>query len=164
MPGMSGFDVLRELRRSSHIPVLMLTALASRREVVVSRGQQVFMISWRNPTSEQRDWNVDTYAAAAKDPDDWATFERRFLSGSEQDYQDAVAVFAQEQFTPEFLRLNPLGKVPVNLLSRSPNSVIFRKVEYSEGIVPVKLFKPIPKTFILEKVEYSFGKVPFRLL
>ncbi len=24
-----------------------------------------------------------------------------------------VAVFAQEQFTPEFLKLNPLGKVPV---------------------------------------------------
>jgi polyhydroxyalkanoate synthase subunit PhaC len=36
-------------------------------EYAVSRGQQVFMISWRNPTSEQRDWSVDTYAAAAKE-------------------------------------------------------------------------------------------------
>lgn len=27
LPGMSGFDVLRELRRTSHVPVLMLTAL-----------------------------------------------------------------------------------------------------------------------------------------
>ena len=36
-------------------------------EYAVSRGQQVFMISWRNPQPEQRDWNVDTYAAAAKE-------------------------------------------------------------------------------------------------
>lgn len=27
LPGMSGFDILRELRRTSHVPVLMLTAL-----------------------------------------------------------------------------------------------------------------------------------------
>jgi len=36
-------------------------------EYAVSRGQQVFMISWRNPTPEQREWDVDTYAAAAKE-------------------------------------------------------------------------------------------------
>lgn len=36
-------------------------------EYAVSRGQQVFMISWRNPTPEQRDWNVDTYAMAARE-------------------------------------------------------------------------------------------------
>ncbi len=36
-------------------------------EYAVSRGQQAFMISWRNPTPEQRDWNVDTYAGAAKE-------------------------------------------------------------------------------------------------
>jgi polyhydroxyalkanoate synthase len=36
-------------------------------EYAVSRGQQVFMISWRNPTAEHRDWNIDTYAAAARD-------------------------------------------------------------------------------------------------
>jgi polyhydroxyalkanoate synthase subunit PhaC len=36
-------------------------------EYAVSRGQQVFMISWRNPTPEQRDWDVDTYAAAARE-------------------------------------------------------------------------------------------------
>lgn len=34
-------------------------------EYAVSRGQTTFMISWRNPTAEQRDWNADTYAAAA---------------------------------------------------------------------------------------------------
>ncbi|HWI20009.1 MAG TPA: response regulator, partial [Vicinamibacterales bacterium] len=27
LPGMGGFDILRELRRTSHVPVLMLTAL-----------------------------------------------------------------------------------------------------------------------------------------
>ncbi len=33
-------------------------------EFAVGQGQQVFAISWRNPTSTQRDWNLDTYAAA----------------------------------------------------------------------------------------------------
>jgi polyhydroxyalkanoate synthase len=28
----------------------------------VSRGIQTFMLSWRNPTKEQADWSVDTYA------------------------------------------------------------------------------------------------------
>jgi polyhydroxyalkanoate synthase len=34
-------------------------------EYVVSRGIPVFMISWRNPGTEQRDWDFDTYGAAA---------------------------------------------------------------------------------------------------
>ncbi|MCW2721543.1 alpha/beta fold hydrolase [Pseudonocardia sp.] len=33
-------------------------------EFAVGQGQQVFAISWRNPTSEQRDWDLDTYAGA----------------------------------------------------------------------------------------------------
>ncbi|MDN5930567.1 MAG: alpha/beta fold hydrolase [Pseudonocardia sp.] len=33
-------------------------------EFAVGRGQQVFAISWRNPTIAQRDWTLDTYAAA----------------------------------------------------------------------------------------------------
>ncbi|RBY77288.1 poly-beta-hydroxybutyrate polymerase [Geodermatophilus sp. TF02-6] len=33
-------------------------------EYAVSRGLQVFMISWRNPTREQADWGLDTYAGA----------------------------------------------------------------------------------------------------
>ncbi|MGY1590734.1 PHA/PHB synthase family protein [Geodermatophilus sp. SYSU D00708] len=33
-------------------------------EYAVSRGLQVFMISWRNPTPEQADWDLDTYAGA----------------------------------------------------------------------------------------------------
>lgn len=32
-------------------------------EYAVSQGFQTFMLSWRNPTAEQGDWNMDTYAA-----------------------------------------------------------------------------------------------------
>ncbi len=31
-------------------------------EYAVSRGLQVFMVSWRNPTREQADWDLDTYS------------------------------------------------------------------------------------------------------
>lgn len=31
-------------------------------EYAVSRGVRVFLISWRNPTPEQADWDMDTYA------------------------------------------------------------------------------------------------------
>ncbi len=33
-------------------------------EYAVKHGQQVFAISWRNPTGSHSDWNLDTYAAA----------------------------------------------------------------------------------------------------
>ncbi|HEU5265203.1 MAG TPA: alpha/beta fold hydrolase [Jatrophihabitans sp.] len=33
-------------------------------EYSVSRGIQTFMMSWRNPTPEQRDWGLDDYATA----------------------------------------------------------------------------------------------------
>ena len=36
-------------------------------EYLLKQGIQVFGISWRNPTKEQRDWNFDTYAQAAID-------------------------------------------------------------------------------------------------
>jgi polyhydroxyalkanoate synthase len=36
-------------------------------EYAVSRGLSVFMISWRNPTKEQADWGLDTYAGAVLD-------------------------------------------------------------------------------------------------
>jgi polyhydroxyalkanoate synthase len=31
-------------------------------EYAVSRGLRVYLISWRNPTAEQADWDIDTYA------------------------------------------------------------------------------------------------------
>jgi len=34
-------------------------------EFLVNQGHQVFTISWRNPTPEHRDWNLDTYVAAS---------------------------------------------------------------------------------------------------
>ena len=36
-------------------------------EHLLKRGFQVFSISWRNPTAEQRDWNIDTYASEILD-------------------------------------------------------------------------------------------------
>ena len=36
-------------------------------EYLLERGIQVFGISWRNPTREQRDWNFDTYVQAVID-------------------------------------------------------------------------------------------------
>lgn len=45
------------------------------------------------PDHERDEAFQTAYVTAAKDPDDWAAFEKRFLAGSEQDYQDAVAAF-----------------------------------------------------------------------
>ncbi|PKV82047.1 PHA/PHB synthase family protein [Nocardia fluminea] len=36
-------------------------------EFLVRQGQQVFMISWRNPDERHRDWGIDAYAAAVID-------------------------------------------------------------------------------------------------
>ncbi|WP_246080356.1 PHA/PHB synthase family protein [Modestobacter altitudinis] len=36
-------------------------------EYAVSQGLQVFMMSWRNPTKEQADWGLDTYAQRVVD-------------------------------------------------------------------------------------------------
>jgi glutaconate CoA-transferase subunit A len=48
------------------------------------------------PSYERDETFQKAYATAAKTPEDWAAFEQRFLSGSEQDYQDAVAAFHEE--------------------------------------------------------------------
>ncbi len=44
--------------------VLDLAPQRSLVEHLVGRGQQVFLVSWRNPGPEHRDWNLDTYLAA----------------------------------------------------------------------------------------------------
>ena len=36
-------------------------------EYLVSMGQQVFVMSWRNPDARHRDWGLDTYGAALTD-------------------------------------------------------------------------------------------------
>jgi polyhydroxyalkanoate synthase len=41
-------------------------------EYAVAQGLTVFMISWRNPTKEQADWGLDTYAGAVLDAIDAA--------------------------------------------------------------------------------------------
>ena len=53
------------------------------------------------PTYERDEKFQKAYATAAKTPEDWAAFEERFLSGSEQDYQDAVARFRSDTAAKE---------------------------------------------------------------
>jgi polyhydroxyalkanoate synthase len=36
-------------------------------EYALSQGLQMYVVSWRNPTVEQRDWNLDTYVAGLDD-------------------------------------------------------------------------------------------------
>lgn len=48
------------------------------------------------PDYERDEAFQKAYATAAKDPEQWRDFATRFLSGSEQDYQDAVAAFGEE--------------------------------------------------------------------
>ncbi len=36
-------------------------------EHAVAQGFQVFLLSWRNPTAEQADWSLDTYAGRVRD-------------------------------------------------------------------------------------------------
>ena len=47
-------------------------------EHLLKNGVQVFGMSWRNPTGEQRDWNFDTYVQATIEAVDVA----REISGS----------------------------------------------------------------------------------
>ncbi|MRH92403.1 alpha/beta fold hydrolase [Nocardia sp. SYP-A9097] len=54
-------------------------------EYFLSQGQQVFAISWRNPTAAQRDWDFDTYGQAIVDALD--AVER--ITGSERTHLQA---------------------------------------------------------------------------
>jgi glutaconate CoA-transferase subunit A len=49
------------------------------------------------PDYERDERFQKAYATAAKNPDTWAAFEQRFLTGSEQDYHDAVAALHAEE-------------------------------------------------------------------
>jgi glutaconate CoA-transferase subunit A len=53
------------------------------------------------PTYERDERFQSAYATAAKTAEDWAAFEQRFLSGDEQDYQDAVARFHSDRAAEE---------------------------------------------------------------
>ncbi|MCP2279600.1 polyhydroxyalkanoate synthase [Nocardia amikacinitolerans] len=54
-------------------------------EYLVRGGQQVFTISWRNPTAQQRDWGLDNYGQAVLDALD--AVER--ISGSDRAHVQA---------------------------------------------------------------------------
>jgi glutaconate CoA-transferase subunit A len=53
------------------------------------------------PTYERDEKFQRAYVTAAKTAEDWAAFEQRFLSGNEQDYQDAVARFHSDRAAEE---------------------------------------------------------------
>ncbi|WP_029433628.1 alpha/beta hydrolase [Blastococcus sp. URHD0036] len=60
-----------------------VTDLAPGRSIVehyVGAGQQVFMISWRNPTAEHADWGIDDYGQAVLD----AMAAAREITGSDR--------------------------------------------------------------------------------
>ena len=45
--------------------VMDLAPARSMVEHLLAQGHQLFMVSWRNPTADQRDWNLDTYVERA---------------------------------------------------------------------------------------------------
>lgn len=49
-----------------------------------------------SPTYERDEAFQKAYATAARDPESWAEFRQRFLSGTEDDYQAAVRAFHEE--------------------------------------------------------------------
>ena len=53
--------------------VLDLASDRSLVEYLVGEGQQVFVMSWRNPSAEHRDWGFDTYGQAISDALDATT-------------------------------------------------------------------------------------------
>jgi glutaconate CoA-transferase subunit A len=86
------------------VPTEELTASAPVQSLLVSRLFVDGVIETPNGahfTSCEPDYGRDeafqkAYAASGKDADGWEAFRERFLSGSESDYQAAVAAFAKE--------------------------------------------------------------------
>lgn len=85
-----------ELARGSHLSTLRIHRWMTEGVVEAPNGAHFTSCDPDYPRDEafQR-----AYAAAAKDPEDWTAFEARFLSGSEADYQGAVADWANQQET-----------------------------------------------------------------
>jgi len=78
-------------------------------EYAAGRGVQTFMLSWRNPTSEQAAWDLDTYAARI----DTAIREVRDLTGA--DGVNIVSFCAGGIMTAGVLsRLAATGESPVH--------------------------------------------------
>ncbi|WP_296606564.1 CoA transferase subunit A [Nocardioides sp.] len=86
------------------VPTAELTATAPVQSLLVSRLFVDGVIETPHGahfTSCAPDYGRDeafqrAYAASGKDADAWQAFQQRFLSGSETDYQAAVAAFAEE--------------------------------------------------------------------
>ena len=82
----------RPRRRCGAVPLLVVWSVINRYyildlakdrsfiEYALGQGMQVFVTSWRNPSREHADWNLDTYAQALLDAMDAV----REITGSEQ--------------------------------------------------------------------------------
>jgi len=73
-------------------------------EHALSRGLQVFLLSWRNPTAEQADWDLDTYATRMLTALDVV----KDITGSE----DVNACPASHRHRPRSCRASPRAAGP----------------------------------------------------
>ncbi|MEV0704583.1 CoA-transferase [Saccharopolyspora sp. NPDC050389] len=83
-----------ELTREAAVQRLLLSRMMVDGVVETPNGAH---FSTCAPDYERDEKFQRAYAAAAADPSAWEAFERRFLRGTEDDYQAAVKVFHEEQ-------------------------------------------------------------------
>lgn len=79
-----------ELTNGTPVQRLLLSRMMVSGVVEAPRGAHFSSCS---PDYERDEPFQKAYAVAAADPEAWRAFEGRFLNGTEQDYQDAVAAF-----------------------------------------------------------------------
>ncbi|SDX65548.1 glutaconate CoA-transferase subunit A [Saccharopolyspora shandongensis] len=83
-----------ELTRETAVQRLLISRMMVDGVVETPNGAH---FSTCTPDYERDEKFQRAYAAAAADPSAWEAFERRFLSGTEDDYQAAVKAFHEEQ-------------------------------------------------------------------
>ncbi|MEU5846174.1 CoA transferase subunit A [Saccharopolyspora shandongensis] len=83
-----------ELTRDTAVQRLLISRMMVDGVVETPNGAH---FSTCTPDYERDEKFQRAYAAAAADPSAWEAFERRFLSGTEDDYQAAVKAFHEEQ-------------------------------------------------------------------
>ncbi|MEU6265622.1 CoA transferase subunit A [Saccharopolyspora shandongensis] len=83
-----------ELTRETAVQRLLISRMMVDGVVETPNGAH---FSTCTPDYERDEKFQRAYAAAAADPSAWEAFERRFLSGTEDDYQAAVKAFREEQ-------------------------------------------------------------------
>jgi DNA-binding response OmpR family regulator len=122
MPGMNGFDLLRELRRTSNVPVIMLTA----------RGQDVDRIVGL-------EMGADDYLAKPFNPRELAArlraIQRRTRQASSPALSSSAAPSDTAPASPEGRRVLIVGDVELNprarIVRRAGDEVVLTSVEFA---------------------------------